>query len=78
MWKQFVAPARGRRFEAGEGIVDRNALTVLRQQLRDCATPIACSRVMRRSASVASAAAEKEKRPVDPGRFQRSLSPMAS
>lgn len=44
MWKQFVALARGRTFEAGESIVDRNALTILRQQLRDCAEAITAAR----------------------------------
>lgn len=44
MWKQLVALARGRTYEAGEGIVDRNALTILRQQIRDCAASIAAAR----------------------------------
>lgn len=44
MWKQFLALARGRTFEAGEGLVDRNALTILRQQIRDCAAAVATAR----------------------------------
>ncbi len=35
MWKQFIALARGRRFEAAEAVIDRNAHAVLRQQIRD-------------------------------------------
>lgn len=35
MWKQFIALARGRRLEAAEAVIDRNAHAVLRQQIRD-------------------------------------------
>ncbi|MEQ1953871.1 PspA/IM30 family protein [Mesorhizobium yinganensis] len=44
MWKQLVALARGHTHEAGQGIVDRNALVILRQQIRDCAEAIATAR----------------------------------
>ncbi|MDQ6435191.1 PspA/IM30 family protein [Mesorhizobium sp. LHD-90] len=44
MWKQLCALARGRSYEAGQGIVDRNALVILRQQIRDCAEAIAAAR----------------------------------
>ena len=44
MWKQLFALARGRTHEAGQGIVDRNALVILRQQIRDCAEAIAAAR----------------------------------
>lgn len=44
MLKQFLALARGRLFEAAESAVDRNALPILRQQIRDCAEAIAAAR----------------------------------
>jgi phage shock protein A len=36
MFKQFVTLFRGRAHEAQEAVVDRNALAILRQQMRDC------------------------------------------
>ncbi|KTR05724.1 hypothetical protein NS365_10035 [Aureimonas ureilytica] len=44
MWKQVSALARGRVFEASEAACDRNALTILRQQIRDCAQALAAAR----------------------------------
>ncbi|WP_442579004.1 PspA/IM30 family protein [Mesorhizobium sp. ASY16-5R] len=44
MWKQLFALARGTTHEAGQNIVDRNALIILRQQIRDCAEAIAAAR----------------------------------
>lgn len=44
MWKQVSALARGRAFEASEAVCDRNALTILRQQIRDCAQALAAAR----------------------------------
>ncbi|PBB84961.1 MULTISPECIES: PspA/IM30 family protein [unclassified Mesorhizobium] len=44
MLKQFFALVRGRSHEAAEAVVDRNALVILRQQIRDCAEAIAAAR----------------------------------
>lgn len=44
MWKQVSALARGRAFEASEAMCDRNALAILRQQIRDCAQALAAAR----------------------------------
>jgi phage shock protein A len=44
MLKQFFALARGRAHEAAEAVADRNGLTILRQQIRDCAGAIAAAR----------------------------------
>ena len=43
MLKQFFALVRGRAYEAARP-VDRNALTILRQQIRDCAAAIDAAR----------------------------------
>ncbi|ALN75479.1 MULTISPECIES: PspA/IM30 family protein [unclassified Aureimonas] len=50
MWKQFSALTRGRAFERAEAITDRHALTILRQQIRDCAGSL---QVARRDIAVA-------------------------
>ncbi len=44
MYKQLMALLRGHGHEAGERIVDRNALVILRQQIRDCADAIDAAR----------------------------------
>jgi phage shock protein A len=44
MLKQFFALVRGRAYEAAETTVDRNALVILRQQVRDCAAAIDTAR----------------------------------
>ncbi|TGS82659.1 PspA/IM30 family protein [Mesorhizobium sp. M3A.F.Ca.ET.174.01.1.1] len=44
MLKQFFALVRGRSHQAAEAVVDRNALVILRQQIRDCAEAIAAAR----------------------------------
>ncbi|MFA6155333.1 PspA/IM30 family protein [Mesorhizobium sp.] len=44
MMKQFFALVRGHSHEAAEAVVDRNALVILRQQVRDCADAIAAAR----------------------------------
>jgi phage shock protein A len=44
MLKQFFALARGRAYEAAESTIDRNALAILRQQIRDCAAAIDTAR----------------------------------
>ncbi|ESX02586.1 PspA family regulator [Mesorhizobium sp. LSJC268A00] len=57
MLKQFFALVRGRSYEAAEAIVDRNALIILRQQIRDCADAIAAAR---RAVAIAIAQNEQE------------------
>ena len=44
MLKQFFALVRGRAYETAERTVDHNALTILRQQIRDCAAAIDAAR----------------------------------
>jgi phage shock protein A len=57
MLKQFFALVRGRSYEAAEAVVDRNALVILRQQIRDCADAIAAAR---RAVAIAIAQNEQE------------------
>jgi phage shock protein A len=57
MLKQFFALMRGQSHEAAEAVVDRNALVILRQQIRDCADAIAAAR---RAVAVAIAQNEQE------------------
>lgn len=57
MLKQFFALVRGRCYEAAETVVDRNALVILRQQIRDCADAIAAAR---RAVAIAIAQNEQE------------------
>jgi phage shock protein A len=57
MFKQFVTLVRGRQFEAGEALVDANALAILRQQIRDCADAVAAAR---RAVAIAMAQNERE------------------
>ncbi|WAJ28331.1 PspA/IM30 family protein [Antarcticirhabdus aurantiaca] len=45
MWKQFVALARGRRYEAAEALLDRDAHVILRQQIRDAAATLERARL---------------------------------
>jgi phage shock protein A len=44
MLKQFFALARGRLYESAEAVADRHGLTILRQQIRDCAEAIDLAR----------------------------------
>lgn len=57
MLKQFFALVRGRSYEAAETVVNRNALVILRQQIRDCADAIASAR---RAVAIAIAQNEQE------------------
>ncbi|HTV71079.1 MAG TPA: PspA/IM30 family protein [Rhizobiaceae bacterium] len=57
MFKQFLALVRGHSNEAGERLIDQNALVILRQQLRDCADAIAAAR---KAVAVAIAQNEQE------------------
>ncbi|TRC92710.1 PspA/IM30 family protein [Mesorhizobium sp. WSM4303] len=57
MLKQFFALVRGRSYEAAEVVADRNALVILRQQIRDCADAIAAAR---RAVAIAIAQNEQE------------------
>ena len=57
MLKQFFALVRGHSHEAAEAMVDRNAMVILRQQIRDCADAIAAAR---RAVAVAIAQNEQE------------------
>ncbi len=57
MLKQFFALVRGRSYDAAEAVVDRNALVILRQQIRDCAGAIAAAR---RAVAIAIAQNEQE------------------
>lgn len=50
MLKQFFALVRGTAYEQAEAAVDRHAVTILRQQIRDCAEAIG---VARRAVAVA-------------------------
>jgi phage shock protein A len=59
MFKQLSALFRGRAFEAGQGVIDRNALAILRQQIRDCAQAVEMSR---KAVAVAMAQNEQEQR----------------
>jgi phage shock protein A len=40
MFKQIVTIFRGRAAEAGEAVIDANAMTILNQQIRDCVAAI--------------------------------------
>ena len=57
MLKQFFALVRGHSHEAAQEMVDRNALIILRQQIRDCADAISAAR---RAVAVAIAQNEQE------------------
>lgn len=57
MFKQFATLIRGRAFEASTVVMDRNALPILRQQIRDCAHAVEMSR---KAVAVAMAQNEKE------------------
>lgn len=58
MFKQLITLARGRSFDATEAFIDENALSILRQQLRDAATAVEQSR---KALAVVMAYAEREK-----------------
>jgi len=57
MFKQIVALVRGQSFEATEAFVDRNALTILRQQMRDSGEAVSAAR---RAVAIAIAQNEQE------------------
>ena len=57
MLKQLFALVRGHSHEAAQEVVDRNALVILRQQIRDCADAIAAAR---RAVAIAIAQNEQE------------------
>lgn len=44
MFKHFFALIRGTAYDSAEAVADRNALIILRQQIRDCADAIAAAR----------------------------------
>jgi phage shock protein A len=44
MLKQFFALVRGGLYETAEAVTDRNGLTILRQQIRDCAQAVTAAR----------------------------------
>ena len=57
MFKQLLALMRGRTYDATEAFVDANAITILRQQIRDCAEVVAAAR---KAVAVAIAQNEQE------------------
>ena len=57
MFKQIVTLFRGAAQDAGEEFTDRHAITLLRQQIRDCANAVAASR---KAVAVAIAQNERE------------------
>ena len=57
MFKQILTLFRGAAVDAGEEFTDRHAITLLRQQIRDCANAVACSR---KAVAVAIAQNERE------------------
>ena len=57
MFKQIVTLFRGAAQDAGEEFTDRNAIALLRQQIRDCANAVAASR---KAVAVAIAQNERE------------------
>jgi len=57
MLKQIFALVRGHGNDAGEALVERNAMIILRQQIRDCATAVAAAR---RAVAIAIAQNEQE------------------
>jgi phage shock protein A len=59
MFKQIVTMVRGKANDAAEAAIDNNALSLLRQQVRDCAQAL---NVARRSASLAIAQHDQEAR----------------
>lgn len=58
MFKQFVTLIRGRGGDVADALSDANALTILRQQLRDCALSVEAAR---RSVAMVMAYAERER-----------------
>ncbi len=44
MFRQFSTLFRGRAHESAEQVLDQNALTILRQQIRDCSQAVAAAR----------------------------------
>lgn len=59
MFKQIVTLVRGRVHDAAEEVTEANALSILRQQIRDCAVAIDTAR---RSAALATAQLDQEAR----------------
>ncbi|WP_102958133.1 PspA/IM30 family protein [Mangrovicella endophytica] len=76
MWKQFIALARGQRYEAATAVLDSSAHVILRQQIRDVAATLERARLAvavvvaqereeeRRSAALTSRIADLEERAV--------------
>ena len=58
MFKQIVTLLRGRAYEAQEAVIDGQALTILRQQIRDCAEAVGAAR---RAVAIAIAQNEQER-----------------
>lgn len=58
MFKQFMTLLRGQTTDLGQGVLDANAVTLLRQQMRDAAHAVEQSR---KSVAVVMAYAEREK-----------------
>ena len=59
MFKQFVTLVRGRVHDAADEVAEAHALSILRQQIRDCAAAIDAAR---RSAALATAQLDQETR----------------
>ncbi|MGB8818757.1 MAG: PspA/IM30 family protein [Rhizobiaceae bacterium] len=57
MFKQIVTLVRGRSFDAAEQVIEANALSILRQQIRDCAEAVNSAR---RAAALATAQLDQE------------------
>ena len=62
MFKQLITLARGRSADAADALMDANALSILRQQLRDSAAGVEQSR---KALAVVMAYAEREKRALE-------------
>ena len=58
MFKQIVTLLRGRAYEAQEAVIDGQALTILRQQIRDCAEAVGAAR---RAVAIAISQNEQER-----------------
>lgn len=67
MFKQLITLARGRSGDAAEAMMDANALSILRQQLRDAATTVEQSR---KALAVVMAYADREKAAIEKTRTQ--------
>lgn len=68
MFKQIVTLFRGAAVDAGEEFTDRHAITLLRQQIRDCANAVAASRK-----AVAIAIAQNEQEAIQHKRLEEKI-----